>query len=93
MSVAAEKALSAITIVVERNHLLQTTALVNEAWVRLINWPAVSLFEFRSGTVQALFAPYAVTADGQRFLINAVVETEPNAPMTMVVNWAAGVSK
>ncbi|MGE0131083.1 MAG: protein kinase [Blastocatellales bacterium] len=28
---------------------------------------AVSLFEFRSGTVQAFYAPYAVTADGQRF--------------------------
>src|SRR5262249_35075226 len=33
---------------------------------------AVSLFEFRSGTFQDLFKPYAVTADGQRFLINAV---------------------
>ena len=53
---------------------------------------AVSLFEFRAGTPQ-LFAPYAVTADGQRFLINAVVETEPNAPLTVVVNWAAGVKK
>jgi hypothetical protein len=24
------------------DHILQTTALVNEAWVRLINWPDVS---------------------------------------------------
>jgi Tol biopolymer transport system component len=54
---------------------------------------AVSLFEFRSGTVQEIFAPYAVTADGQRFLINAIVETEPNAPLTVVVNWAAGVKR
>jgi roadblock/LC7 domain-containing protein len=54
---------------------------------------AVSLFEFRSGTVQALYAPYAVTADGQQFLINAIVETEPNAPLTVVVNWAAGAPK
>src|SRR5262245_58856412 len=54
---------------------------------------AVSLFEFRSGTVQALYAPYAVTGDGQRFLINAVVEKEPNAPLTVVVNWAAGAPK
>ncbi len=51
---------------------------------------AVSLFEFRSGTVSAHWAPYAVTADGQRFLINAIVEMEPNAPLTVVVNWAAG---
>ena len=54
---------------------------------------AVSLFEFRAGTLRSTFAPYAVTADGQRFLINAVVETEPNAPLTVVVNWAAGVKK
>ncbi|MGH9838683.1 MAG: TolB family protein [Blastocatellia bacterium] len=53
---------------------------------------AVSLFEFRAGTLQGL-APYAVTADGQRFLINAVVETEPNAPLTVEVNWTAGVKK
>jgi serine/threonine protein kinase/Tol biopolymer transport system component len=53
---------------------------------------AVSLFEFRAGTSPG-FAPYAVTADGQRFLINAVVETEPNAPLTVVVNWAAGAPK
>jgi len=38
-------------------------------------------------------APYAVTADGQRFLINAVVDTEPNARLTVVVNWAAKVKK
>jgi len=52
----------------------------------------VSLFEFRSGTIQE-FSPYAVTADGQRFLINTIVDTEPNAPLTVVVNWAAGVKK
>src|SRR5262245_18496530 len=51
---------------------------------------AVSLFEFRSGTVHEIFAPYAVTADGQRFLINTMVETEPNAPLTVWVNWAMG---
>jgi Tol biopolymer transport system component len=50
---------------------------------------AVSLFEFRAGTFQPLIMPYAVTADGQRFLINTVVVTEPNAPLTVWVNWAA----
>jgi dipeptidyl aminopeptidase/acylaminoacyl peptidase len=53
---------------------------------------AVSLFDFRAGT-DTPFATYAVTADGQRFLINTVVETEPNAPLTIVVNWAAGVKR
>ena len=54
---------------------------------------AVPLFEFRSGSLSFNAAPYAVTADGQRFLINAAVETEPNAPLTVVVNWAAGTPK
>jgi hypothetical protein len=54
---------------------------------------AVSLFEFRAGSITFHFAPYAVTADGQRFLINAVVETELNAPLTVVVNWPAGVRR
>jgi len=49
----------------------------------------ISLFEFRAGTVLTIYTPYAVTADGQRFLINEVVETEPNAPLTVVVNWTA----
>ncbi len=53
---------------------------------------AVPLFDFRAGTAQ-LVTPYAVTGDGQRFLINAVVETEPNAPLTVWVNWAAGAPK
>src|SRR5262245_716825 len=35
-----------------------------------------SLFEFRAGTVLTIYTPYDVTADGQRFLINAVVDTE-----------------
>jgi serine/threonine protein kinase/Tol biopolymer transport system component len=53
----------------------------------------VSLFEFRDGTLGGTTTPYAVTADGQRFLINAVVEPEPKAPLTVVVNWAAGMKK
>jgi hypothetical protein len=53
---------------------------------------AVALFEFRAGTAQG-FAPYAVTGDGRRFLINTVAEPEPNAPLTVVVNWTAGVKK
>jgi len=53
----------------------------------------VSLFEFRAGTLQVIYAPYAVTADGQRFLINEVVDTETNAPLTVVVNWAADLKK
>ena len=53
----------------------------------------VPLFEFRAGTLQGPLTPYAVTADGMRFLINEVVVTEPNAPLTVVVNWAAEIKK
>jgi serine/threonine protein kinase/Tol biopolymer transport system component len=53
----------------------------------------VSLFEFRAGTGLASFTQYAVTRDGQRFLISEVVDLEPNAPMTVVTNWAAGLKK
>ena len=52
---------------------------------------AVPLFEFRSGTVPG-FVPYAVTGDGQRFLIDSM-EAEPNAPLTVVVNWTANVKR
>jgi Tol biopolymer transport system component len=50
-----------------------------------------SLFDFRAGTIPGS-VPYAVTRDGQRFLINAL-DTEPNAPLTVVVNWTAGVKR
>ncbi len=53
---------------------------------------AVSLFEFRAGSVPG-FSPFAVTADGQRFLVNAIVEAEPNAPLTVVLNWNAQAKK
>jgi eukaryotic-like serine/threonine-protein kinase len=53
------------------------------------------LFPFRAGTVRSTSVPtpYAVTDNGQRFLINAVVETEPNAPLTVVTNWTAEMKK
>ncbi len=36
---------------------------------------------------------YAVSADGQRFLLNTVVD-QPNAPpLTVVLNWAAALKK
>ena len=54
---------------------------------------AVSLFEFRAGIQFTRYASYAVTADGQRFLINEVVDMEPNAPLTVVTNWTVGVRK
>jgi eukaryotic-like serine/threonine-protein kinase len=37
--------------------------------------------------------PYAVSGDGQRFLINTLPEQATSAPITVVVNWTAGLKK
>jgi hypothetical protein len=50
--------------------------------------PPRVLFEFRSGSVVPI-APYTVTADGRRFLLNTVVDESSGAPLTVVVNWQA----
>jgi hypothetical protein len=49
------------------------------------------LFEFRSNGI--LSCPYAVTADGQRFLLNTLVDESGAAPLTVWVNWQAGLKK
>src|SRR5262249_60037479 len=55
---------------------------------------SVSLFEFRAGNSGVgSAAPYAVTADGQRFLLNAIVESEAAAPLTVVLNWTAELKR
>ena len=37
--------------------------------------------------------PYDVSADGQRFLVNTLVEETTSAATTLVVNWTAGLKK
>ncbi len=60
---------------------------------------------FEAGVPKALFgtrflpaaAPhllsYAVAGDGQRFLVTRLVEEEPAIPITVVLNWTAGLKK
>jgi hypothetical protein len=36
---------------------------------------------------------YDVSADGQRFLINALLEEAPASPITVVLNWMAAVNQ
>ena len=48
------------------------------------------LFQTRSGNL--LGARYAVTPDGQRFLVNTLPEGS-SAPLTLVVNWLASLQK
>jgi Tol biopolymer transport system component len=51
-----------------------------------------ALFEFRSGGILT-DAPYTVTADGQRFLLNTVVDESGAAPLAVVLNWTAEVKR
>ena len=52
-----------------------------------------ALFEFGNGSGSITVAPYTVSADGQRFLLNARVDKSGSAPLTVVVNWMAEVKK
>ncbi|MBI3303706.1 MAG: hypothetical protein HYZ72_16700 [Deltaproteobacteria bacterium] len=36
---------------------------------------------------------YDVTADGQRFLVNTLVEDRPAPPITVLLNWTAGLKR
>ena len=56
---------------------------------------------FEVGAVRPLFqtnsigsiSAFAVSADGQRFLINTASEQSASAPITVVLNWTAGLKK
>ena len=54
--------------------------------------PPRALFGFRSGSLVP-FPPYTVSADGQRFLLNTIVDESGGAPLTVVVNWTEGLKK
>ena len=64
---------------------------------------ALTIANFEVGAVKPLFQttalnfggrwPYDVSADGQRFLINTLPEQAGSAPITVVVNWMAGMRK
>jgi len=69
------------------------TAVPVESGVSFAASAAVALFEFRSGSSGSAAVPYAATADGQRFLLNAIVENETAAPFTMVLNLTAELKR
>ncbi len=57
---------------------------------------------FKVGAVRPLFEtrarissryPYDVSADGQRFLVNSDLQAAASSPITLVVNWTAGLKK
>jgi hypothetical protein len=48
------------------------------------------LFTTRAGGPRSW---YAVSPDGQRFLINTIPEQATSAPITVVLNWTAGLKR
>ena len=70
----------------------------NKLMVAAVNGKGPSI---EVGAVRPLFqtnsigsaSTYAVSADGQRFLINTVPEQAASAPITVVLNWTAGLKK
>jgi hypothetical protein len=54
--------------------------------------PPVALFDFRPGGT-LITSYYSVTADGQKFLLSSIVETEATAPLTVVINWTANLKR
>jgi hypothetical protein len=43
--------------------------------------------------MSSLFARFAVTANGQRFLISVPVSEAVATPVTVVINWTAGIKR
>ena len=70
----------------------------NKLMAAEVNGPGASLV---IGAVRPLFEAhpyesgyvYDATADGQRFLVNSVVEQKASAPITMVLNWTADLKR
>ena len=48
------------------------------------------LFDVRSGGPRSV---YDVSPDGQRFVVNTLVEEAAAVPITLVVNWATALSR
>jgi hypothetical protein len=48
---------------------------------------------FDAHVFNGLRYPYDVTADGQRLLMSTVPGQASSAPITVVVNWTAGLKK
>ena len=51
-----------------------------------------ALFDLRINSPNG-FSDYDVTADGQRFLVNTLVEQNARSPVTVVMNWTADLKR
>jgi hypothetical protein len=52
-----------------------------------------SLFDTRAPSTINPRSAYDVSPDGQRFLVNTLVDEAASAPITLVVNWPALLKK
>ena len=52
-----------------------------------------TLFDTRVLNLTDSRTQYAVTADGQRFLILSMIEETSATPISIVVNWMAGLKR
>ncbi len=52
-----------------------------------------ALFELRIPGPGASWNSYAVTADGQRFLVTSLIEETIPQPITVVLNWTADLQR
>jgi hypothetical protein len=70
-------------------------ATVNGQGPSLVVGAARPLFEVRSPGEESLgfWHVYDMTADGQRFVVNTVVEQKASAPITLVINWTADLKR
>lgn len=51
------------------------------------------LFEVRVSGLTDVRTHYTATADGKRFLVSSLGEDDGSSPMTVVLNWTAGLKK
>ena len=58
--------------------------------------PPMALFDTRAainGGLANVFIPYDVGQNGQRFLVSVATREAETSPVTVVVNWTAGLKK
>lgn len=55
--------------------------------------PPTALFGTRVGGIDTPGNYYAVTSDGQRFLLNSLVAEAAYTPITVVLNWTADLKR
>jgi hypothetical protein len=48
---------------------------------------------FKAATVDRALGPYAVSADGKKFVMNTVLPQSLSEPLTLITNWPADLKQ